>query len=158
MPVVSPAFLAAIDQVRSIRQPSVFNVVPSQLTIQRRVWPGGKLGALGAASAPTVTTIVTVPQYYPFKLVQPKEIAGSGGRYERAKLKVGPITPAFPAGPWGPAGGFTQAQLVPSAASSAEEIIYLVTGNHAGEYDLVDLTDDKATAWTLTIVRRRTTP
>lgn len=153
MPVVSDAFLSAIDKIRALQGPAAFNIVPSQLTITQRQWSGRTMNV----GALTTTTLAALPQYYLIRELSPYEVASSGGRFEQGDLKMGPITPPFAAGPWGPAGGFGAAQLFPSVPNDSGEIVYTLTGNHPGEYALRRYIDDDPTGFFLVIRRLRAT-
>lgn len=72
-------------------------------------------------------------------------------------MKVGPITPAF-TNPDGSAGGYSEAQLRPSADDGATEILYELVGTHAGEYALVSLLATAPFSSWVVLRRRVTTP
>jgi len=132
-----------------------FDVRPYQLTIITRVWSGGFRGS----GTPTNTPFV-VPQIVKMKRLKQHEIAGSGGKYEMGDILFGPFTPAFPANSLtgAPAGGFTEQQIAPRPVGNGTEIIYSITGQHAGEYVLVELRSDKSFRFELVLRRSRTTP
>ena len=99
---------------------------------------------------------LALPQIYDLAQVKTFDVAGSGGRYEQGDIKIGPITPSFPATPTTPAGGFTEAQLNPSSVDGTE-IIYVIVGQHAGEYQLVELRSLEPDSYFLVVRRRLTT-
>lgn len=145
-------FLELADELRSLSGPDPdFDIRTSQLTIRSRTWLGGKRGATGGYT----DSDLEIPRKYRIRQMEQNEIASAGGRYEAGDVLVGPITPEFP-GP--PPGGYTEAQLKPRPTTDATEIIYLITGAHAGEYRLIELRSMRAFGYELVIRRTRATP
>ena len=132
-----------------------FDVRPYQLTIRTRIWSGGLRG-----KGNYVDTNFVVPQIVKMRRLKQEEIANSGGKYEMGDILFEPFTPAYPANALTgqPAGGFTEAQLAPRATANGTEIIYIVTGQHAGEYSLIELRSDKSFRFGLVLRRSRTSP
>jgi hypothetical protein len=147
-----PGILSAVDQIRGIAGPQGLGGRPSSLTIRRRVWSGGLRG-LGTPS----DTDLALPQIYDVQHLRTTEVPSSGGRYEKGDVIVGPITPSFPATALTPAGGFTEAQLNPVGGDGIE-IIYILVGQHAGEYQLVELRSLEPESFYVVVRRRETTP
>lgn len=139
--------LPVVDELRALAGPSGFDVRTSQLTVRTRTWAGGRRG-LG----PVTDSDTVLAQIYKMRELSSKEVASSGGLFEMGDIKVGPITPTDVSG-----GGHTEAQLAPDG-STGTEIIYVVTGDLAGEYARVDLSKAKPFSWYLTLRKRRTTP
>jgi hypothetical protein len=109
------------------------------------------------AAAPFVATSLVLPVIYRVRQVTTREVTSSGGRYEMGDVRVGPITPEFIRDD-GSTGGFTERQLKPEATDDATEIIYVLSGAHAGEYALVALESTRAFSWFVVLRRRVTTP
>ncbi len=139
--------LPVVDELRALAGPSGFDVRTSQLTVRARTWAGGRRG-LG----PATDSDLVLPQIYKIREVKTQEIASSGGLFEMGDVLVGPITPTDVSG-----GGFTAAQLAPDGQTGTE-IVYVITGDLAGEYSRVELNKSKPFSWFLTLRRRRTTP
>lgn len=139
--------LPVVDELRGLAGPSGFDVRTSKLTIRKRTWAGGRRG-LG----PAADSDIELAQIYKMRELSSKEVAGSGGLFEMGDIKVGPITPTDVSG-----GGYTEAQLAPDG-STGTEVIYVVTGDLAGEYTRIKLNKTKPFSWYLTLRRRRTTP
>jgi len=139
--------LPVVDELRALAGPSGFDVRTSQLTVRTRTWAGGRRG-LG----PVTDSDLDLAQSYKIREVSTREIASSGGLFEMGDIKVGPITPTDVSG-----GGYTEAQLAPEGQTGTE-VVYVVTGDLAGEYARVELNKSKPFSWYLTLRRRRTTP
>ncbi len=143
----------AFDTARAAFGPLGVDFTPSQLTIRTRTWPGGEVGSEGE---PTVDDLV-LPQQYAIRTLKLREVASSGGKFQMGDVKVGPITPSFPATDFTAAGGYTVAELAPDGAAGVE-IVYLLTGPIAGEYALEEIDASKPFGIELVIRRKRTTP
>ncbi len=148
-----------MDAVRRVLGPGVLDIRPTRIDIVTRTWAGPRRGANPGQYTDAVTSL---PTYTKARHVTQREIAQSGGRYEEGDVIVGPITPAYAATQFQPAGGFTEQQLAPRA-SQGVEIIYRLTlqagaSGIAGEYELVELRRDKALHFDLVLTRKRTTP
>lgn len=139
--------LPIVDELRALAGPSGFDVRTSRLTVRTRTWAGGRRG-LGPAS----DSDLDLAQIYKIREVSTREIASSGGLFEMGDIKVGPITPTDVSG-----GGYTAAQLAPEGQTGTE-VIYVISGDLAGEYARVELNKSKPFSWYLTLRRRRTTP
>lgn len=141
--------LAVVDEVRNILSPSELDQIRHQVTIRTRTWSGGAKG-LGTKS----DSDLVLPQKFRVDRIHAAEVASSGGQYEMGDVKVLHITPADSTH----SVGFTTAQLKPPITTDAVERIYLLTGEHGGEYALVELQNFKNYGWTLVLRRRDTTP
>lgn len=144
------AMLVVIDQVTNVLLPTVLDQCPSQLTIITRTWSGGAIDQGTASDAKLV-----LPQKFVFRQVTTREIANSGGRYEAGDLMVEGLIPHDPANH---GVGYTEAQLAPTVSAEGTEIVYSVTGQHAGEYTRGYLVSTDPYEYKLVLSRRRTTP
>lgn len=156
MAFVNPSLLRALEQLRALQGPRHFNWVQSQLTIIQRRWNGGLIGNEGGY----FDTTLPLPQHYEIALVSTAQIMGSGGQYETGDIRIGPITPPFVDNfsltPH--IGGFSEAQLHPVPKTDDVQIIYSVTGLHAGEYQFVALESVDPTGYVLVLRRLITKP
>jgi len=120
-----------------------------------------------AGTDPTVGAAYTYPAYfdqdlvlaqrYEFEHVTEREVAGSGGRYQMGDLKVLNASPEYFDEQGKQVGGYTPAQLKPAGAPG-KEIIYVVTGPDAGDYQLRALHTEDAFQYLLVIGHTRRTP
>lgn len=139
--------LPIVDELRALAGPSGFDVRTSGLTVRTRTWAGGKRGI-----GPVSDSNLVLAQIYKIREVSTREIASSGGLFEMGDVRVGPITPTDVSG-----GGYTAAQLAPEGQTGTE-VVYVITGDLAGEYARVELNKSKPFSWYLILRRRRTTP
>lgn len=135
------------DGVRALLLPSRMDQAPHLLTIRTRAWSGGVRG-LGT---PTDTDLV-MPQKLPIRLVSVHEVSDSGGMLEMGDISVRHITPS------NGAVGFTPDQLKPPITTDGTERIYVITGPHAGEYEIVELQTWRNYSYGLILRRRITDP
>jgi hypothetical protein len=151
--------LPVADRLRARTGPSALDVRLTGLTITIRSWTGGAIGVLPAdpSVTPFVDTSLALPTIYRIRQVTTREVASSGGRYEMGDVRVGPVTPEFTHDD-GSTGGFAEAQLKPGPTDDRTEIIYVLSGAHAGEYALVTLESLRPLSWFLVLRRRVTTP
>jgi len=142
------AILRALAAVFTVLGPSALDICPSQVTIRTRVWSGGAL-----RQGTTTDTDLVLPQQLFLRQVTTREIENSGGRYEQGDIAVTNIVPNDPANP---GIGYTESQLAPVANVPGMEILYFVTGQHAGDYTrgYVETTDPFE--YRLFLTRRRT--
>ena len=163
MPFVNDQLLHAADRIMSIQGPTAFNVASSILTIIQRLWFGGQPGAEGGfqdgGNGPNNTPL-SLNQYYEVAPVSTSQIMGSGGQYEMGDVRMGAITPAFNDRRSIPPviGGYSEAQLHPVPTTDNIEIIYSITGKHAGEYQFVALESWDPLGYYLVMRRRITKP
>ncbi len=118
--------LPVVDGARDLLSPSNLDQRTSALTIRQRTWDGGRAGA----GTPTDDD-TALPQRYRIDTLSAKEVHGSGGRYRHGDVKV-VVTPSHTGG------GYTLAQLRPTVATGVE-VVYVITGALAGDYELVEL-------------------
>lgn len=137
---------AIADELRNIASPSELDQIRHQVTIRTRTWSGGARG-LGTSS----DSDFALPQKFRVDLMKVAEISTSGGLYEVGDVVVRHITPNVGTDSI----GFTKAQLKPSVTSNAVELIYVISGPHAGTYRLVELRTWKNYSWEL-VLRRDT--
>jgi hypothetical protein len=153
------SMLRVLERGTNLLLPTKLDQIQHQVTILVRTWLGGSIDA-PVTSGPQYTdgTPLVLPQKYPIRQLTTREVDASGGRYEMGDLIVEGIVPADPANP---GFGFTPTQLEPTV-TAGQEVLYLVTGPHAGEYALGELrTADgygDCYEYKLVLVRRNTTP
>jgi hypothetical protein len=150
--------LPVFDRLRAKTGPGGFDIRPTSLAIITRRWTSGAVGvAPDVAAAPAyVDARLELPSVYKVRQVTTREIASSGGRYEAGDVKLGPITPAYTNADRSP-GGVSEAQLKPDGGEGTE-IVYELSGVHAGEYALIALVSTAPFSWWLVLGRRQTTP
>lgn len=151
------SFLAAVDAVRAVNGPAALDLRPTQVAIVTRTWSGPRRG-----TGTYTETSLALPAYTKVRHVTTREVAQSGGRYEQDDAVIGPITPQYTNPATGAVGGFTEAQLVPTA-SEGIEIIYRLSlapgaSGISGDAYLVQFKRDRALHFTLIVGRLRTTP
>ncbi len=137
--------LAAVDAARSLAGPSGLDIRTNRVTVRTRTWSGGRL-KLGTAT----DSDLELSPHFPVRYLSSHEVSSSAGEYEVGDIFVNHITPSNGAGV-----GFTPAQLKPVVTANNVEIIYLITGEHAGEYGLVELRTYRPFTYQL-VLRRRT--
>lgn len=146
--------LALKDELIGLRLRDELDQAVHQLTIRTRTWRGGSIDAEVASGPAYTDQDLVVPKKYVIRQVTTREVDQSGGRFEMDALRVKGLVPHDPAN--GPI-GFTPAQLAPKPAPG-QEIIYVITGPHAGEYALGELRTDRTYGYELVLTRRNTTP
>ncbi len=139
-------FRAIADRLR----PLAADIRTVTVSVRTRTWSGGRVGN-GTAS----NVDVALPTYLKVEQLSSKEVASSGGRYRDGAVRIGPITPRYTA--LGTTGGFTVAQLRPTV-TSAQEVVYLLAGDIAGEFALAELDTSKPLSWFVIANRQRSTP
>jgi hypothetical protein len=150
--------LPVFDRLRAKTGPNGFDIRPTALTVVTRRWTSGTVGVdpedLGTPGF--TDSRLELPAVYKVRQVTTREIASSGGRYETGSVRVGPITPSYAAAS-GAQGGVSEAQLKP-AGDAGTEVVYVLSGAHAGEYALVGLESSAPFGWWIVLSRRETTP
>lgn len=136
---------------RALQGAGGLDVIADQLTIRARVWSGGAKD-VGSAS----DTDLVIPTIYKISQVTTRLVAQSGGLYEMGDIIAGPITPAWTVG--AQSGGFSITQLAPVVSDNSFEIIYVISGAHSGEYQLVEARTFKRFHYDLVLRRRITKP
>lgn len=147
--------------------PEYFDLQPTVVTIQTRVYQGGYRAS---TSSFAVTNSLTLAPYIHVRHITLKEVADSGGRYLQDDVMVGPIRPKWQ-GPAGETGGYLQSQLDPArfVAQDAQthqgtDVVYILaqenpqTAGIFGEYTLKRFNQDDPLAYFLVLSRRKTTP
>lgn len=124
-------------------------VCTNALTIRKRTWTGGRVGMTDAGYT---DEDLVLPARYPIRHLSQQELNSAAGSYEVGDILVDAITPSDGAGV-----GYTQEQLAP-AGTDALEIIYVITGEHPGEYALIECRTFRAFTYQLVLRRRGTTP
>jgi hypothetical protein len=146
--------LALKDTLIGLRLPSALDQAVHQLTIRTRTWLGGAIDA-NVTSGPAYTdSDLVIPKKYVIRQMTTRELDASGGRFEVGTIFVKGLVPNDPANG---SIGFTPAQLAPGIVQG-QEVIYLVTGPHHGEYALGELQTDRTYSYNLVLVRRNTIP
>jgi hypothetical protein len=141
------------DRVRALTGPAHLDQRPHQLTIITREWSGG----YKEAGVPT-DALLALPPHFLVRQVSTREVASSGGRYELGDVAIENITPEYVDPRDGQTKGFSPNVLSPSVARNGIEIIYRISGPHAGDYQLVELQSWRPYAYRLLLRRRLDTP
>jgi hypothetical protein len=151
--------LPVFERLRALAGPDRFDIRTARLVIATRTWAGGYRDADPPTPATPryVDVLLELPPIYEIVQVSTREIASSGGLYEMGDIKVGPITPRFTRAD-GTTGGFTESELKPTPSANGIEIIYMLVGAHAGEYQLVELRSLRPFGYELVLRRQETTP
>lgn len=118
------SLIPTVEYFRSISGPTFADIRTNQLTIRTRVWSGGQL-RLGAA----IDSDLVLPPHYPIRYLNSREVSSSAGKYVVGDILVDHITPSDGLGT-----GYSLEQLSPELLNNASELIYIITGTHAGEY------------------------
>lgn len=139
-------FRAIADRLRPLAEP----IRTITVRIRTRTWTGERVG-----QGVTQDADLVLPGYVNVRQVSAKEVASSGGRLREGAVRIGPITPTYSA--FGATGGFTPAQLRP-AATERQEVFWVLAGELAGEFALVDLDTTNPLSWFATANRMRSTP
>lgn len=131
------------DKARALSGPTAVDIRINQLTIRTRTWTG-RLGI-----PPYTDSDLVLPARYPIRLITSQEIVSAPGLYEIGDILVDHITPSD-----GDTPGYTPAQLKPSVTTNNAEIIYVITGSHAGNYRCLELRTYRAFTSQLVLRRR----
>lgn len=142
------ALLAVADKFRAVSGPALFDIRTNQLTIRKRVWSGSYI-----ADGVATDTDLVLPAQYPIRHVTGADVASSGGHYTLTDLLVNHITPYNGVGV-----GYTPTQLVPDITDDRTQLIYVITGPDAGEYDLVEAKFSRPFSYQLILRRKASTP
>lgn len=142
------AMLAAVEAARKLSGPTFADIRVNQLTVRTRTWSGTRLG-LGTST----DSDLVLPPHYPIRYLTAQEVFSSAGSYEVGDILVDHVTPSD-----GNGTGYTPEQLRPTITENNVEVIYLLTGTHAGEYRCMDLRTYRAFTTQLVLRRRGTTP
>ena len=142
------SLLKTVDKVRAIASKSTIDERTTSVTVRKKTYAGGRVGAEGGA----MTEDLILTPRPKVREVSQREIAGSGGRYQVGDVRVGPITPSYSGG------GYTEAQLAPTVATNGIAVVYVLAGGVSGEYARIDLSTDRSHSWFLVLRRTRSTP
>jgi hypothetical protein len=142
------ALLASVDAARALAGPTGVDIRTNVLTIRTRTWSGSVLGDGTATDSDLVLRPI-----YPIRLIKAAEVTMSGGQYEIGDIFVDHITPSDGAGV-----GYTPAQLKPVVTVDNVELLYIITGPHAGLYACNHLETYRPFTYRLVLSRRTTTP
>lgn len=142
------SLLAVVESARSLSGPTFADIRVNQVTIRTRTWSGSILRDGTATDSDLV-----LPPHYPVRLITEQELNASGGQYEVGDILVDHVTPSNGAGV-----GYTPEDLRPVVTTDNVEIIYVITGPHAGEYGIIDLRTYRPFTYQLVLRRKITTP
>jgi len=120
----------------------------NRITVRTRTWSGERVG-----EGSFTDSDLELPAHYPVRLMTSQEVSSSAGAYEISDIKVDHITPRGNSNV-----GYTLDQLAPTSLTNNVEIIYVVTGEHPGEYALIDVRNWRPFTTQLILRRRATTP
>ena len=132
MPTLAKSLLPVLDLVRGIS--GILGFRPTSITVRVVTWTGSRpgLGTSSYVDTPLwVATDTSSPQNPRVVPVTNKDILASGGLYTNEDVKVGPLTPSFPASAVLPGGGYTPGQInppQPTAGSAYQEIHFKLAG------------------------------
>lgn len=128
-----------------------FNV---QVTIRTRSW------ATRVDEGSYTDSDLVLPKVYPVKQLSGREVLAAGGALTDEMVRVDGITPPYATS--SSSGGYTEAQLDPrrsfAGGTRNKAIMYLLSGDVAGEYALVTLNNSDPVEWSLVLRRTRRTP
>jgi hypothetical protein len=118
------AMLPTLDKLRT-GIPTGFGIRLVSLTVRVKTWSGTRVGS----GTPTVTDTLIAGSggRYKVRELTVKDVVASGGKYQEGQLRVGPITPPYPGGP------FTAAQLIPPKPSGQAQEVYYGIAAETGE-------------------------
>lgn len=145
------AMLRVANVIRAIPSKPGLDVWPTTVTVRTRTWAGGLKGREGGFT--DVDLLITPTPHV--REVSQADITGSGGRYVAGDVLVEHITPAHASNP---GVGYTQAQVAPTASANGVQIIYVLTGEIAGEYSRHAFSAQDTVTYTLVLRRTRATP
>lgn len=133
-----------------------------QLTIRVYVWPGDRVGSGGE---PELVSELVMPKYRVRELSS-REIMANPGRYKRGDVRVRDISPPYTKSDGTP-GGYTIEQLDPQKTWESPDfatpvrnrrVDYVLTGEVAGVFSLLDLETSNITSWNLVLSNTRDSP
>jgi hypothetical protein len=127
---------------------SFSDIRTNRVTVRTRTWSGDRPDD----GTPTDEDL-ELNAYYPVRYISSQEISSSAGAYEIGDVLVDHITPSD-----GGSVGYTLDQLKPEVLTNNVEIIYILTGEHPGEYTLIECRTFRPFTWQLVLRRRASTP
>lgn len=147
--------LTVLEDVLQVTRPYLATLGFRTNAVSRvvRSWKNGlnpaKPGATG--STPTDSTPLVLFPVPRVRAMSEEDAASSAGKYQSGDLRVDRLSSKHATG------GYDPEDLRP-VVGQYEEVVYLVTGPNAGEFELVDLETTHNFEYVLTLRRRRTTP
>lgn len=132
MPTLAQALLPVLDLVRGIS--GILGFRPTSVTVRVVSWTGSAPGRGSSSFVDTplyVATDTSSPQNPRVVQMSDQDVFASGGLYTNQDVKVGPLTPAFPASAVLPGGGYNPSSLnppQPTAGSVYQEIHVKLAG------------------------------
>lgn len=142
--------LTVLEDVLQVTRPylATLGFRTNTVSMVVRQWTG-EPGATGSTfTDSTPLDLYPIPRV---RALSQDDVESSGGLYQMGDLRVDRLSPKHASG------GYDPEDLRPAVDENAQ-IIYLVTGPNAGEFDLVDLETTHNFEYVLTLRRRRTTP
>lgn len=133
-----------------------------QLTICVYRWSGERLGV----GEKQLISALVMPKYEVRRL-SAREAASSGGRFLSGDVRIKDVSPPYLKSDGLTFGGYTRAQLDPQSAFAAPEyqtpvrsteVEYVLSGETAGIYSLIDVESDDITSWGLVLRLTRKSP
>lgn len=114
-----PIDQAELDEIRS-GEPTEHSLRTVTLTVRIKTWSGPQVRS---GTATTTNTVINgAAGRYKVRELTVKDVVVSGGKYQEGQLRVGPMTPPYPGGP------FTAAELIPpKPAGQGQEVYYGLT-------------------------------
>lgn len=138
--------LPDLDELRDLA--NEFGLRRYSLTLRTRTWSGGQPGM----GTPTDTDVVVDPPPK-VRLLTTKEIADSGGTYQKGDFKVEKMTPRYTSPT---AGGFSPAMLQIAPGGSAQDVAWVLTGDEGAiECTAIEFHFDKAFNYWMVLRARR---
>lgn len=129
LPNLPSITLPPTDALRALA--GALGLRPYTVMVRIRTWSGERPGIGSRLDVNTVLTNTYLDgtlQNIRVKQVSRRDIIASGGLYADQDLHVGPITPPYPAGIFGAAGGFNDPNFDPVTQNSATEVFWNMTG------------------------------
>lgn len=140
--------LGIVDAARSLSGPKFADIRVNQLTIRTRTWSGARIG-----QGTYTDSDLVLPAQYPIRYLSMQEINTSAGQYETGDVLVDHVTPSN-----GKGVGYTNEQLQPTVTTNNVEVIYILAGDHPGEYSIVEFRTLRPFTIQMVLRRRTTTP
>ena len=150
--VVQMSFLtdlrALADSVRAVAGPAGLGIRTNRLSIRTRTWSG-----IYVDEGTSTDVVLDLQPIYPIRHLMEAEVNSSGGLYETGDILVDHITPSDGAGV-----GYTLVQIAPHTTAQNVDTSYVITGEHPGEYNLVECRTFRPFTYQLVLRRSRKTP
>ena len=144
--------------------PCVQEYRTTQLTIRVTQWTSERAGQLDASQE--LVSELVMPKYE-VREIGSREILASNGRLNRGDVRVLDISPPYTKADGTGQGGYTKEQLDPQKTWSAPDygtpvrnrrVDYVLTGDVAGVFSLLDVETSDVTAWNLVLSNTRDSP